>query len=153
MHLNLVVVGKTQLSEMVSLEKIYEQKIRLFTSFTYHLVAPKKKLKDTVEQRKHENQCLIEKLAKLKGIVWLLDELGKEFTSVEFATQIKKIESNSQTLNLVIGGAYGFTPEFKQQYPNIALSKMTFTHDMVRVFALEQIYRAFSILRNKKYHH
>jgi len=86
--------------------------------------------------------------------VILLDEKGNEMNSEDFAKWIEKNRSIHKRMVFVIGGPYGFSEEFKKQFPySISLSKMTFSHEMVRVIFLEQLYRSFSILHNQKYHH
>lgn len=87
--------------------------------------------------------------------VWLLDERGRTFESTEFAKFIEqKISSSGKNLFLIIGGAYGFSDAvYKRSQGMLSLSKMTFSHQMVRLFLVEQIYRAFSILHGSPYHH
>lgn len=85
----------------------------------------------------------------------LLDEKGKEFTSVQFSSFLqKKMNTGIKTLNFIIGGPYGFDQSiYDQNFQKIALSKMTFSHQMIRIFMTEQIYRGFTILNNLPYHH
>ncbi len=95
-------------------------------------------------------------LAALKGdeLVVVLDEKGKELSSVEFAEFLEKQKDMGQKLVFIIGGPFGLSEEVKRRADfTIALSKMTFTHQMVRIFLLEQIYRAFTIIAGKDYHH
>lgn len=106
------------------------------------------KLKDA------EGKLILQKVQDGDHLI-LLDEKGKTFTSSEFATFLQK-KLNAVTTNLVfvIGGAFGFSPEvYTRANDKIALSKMTFSHQMVRLFFVEQIYRGFTILRGEKYHH
>ncbi len=86
--------------------------------------------------------------------VVLLDEKGKEYTSVAFAQQLQKsMNSGIRTLMFVIGGAYGFDPAvYAKAHAQLSLSQMTFNHQMVRLFFVEQLYRAMTILRGEKYH-
>jgi len=92
---------------------------------------------------------------KSTDTVFLLDENGKEYTSVGFANQLQKhMNSGIKEWVLVIGGPYGFSDSIRHKANGqISLSKMTFSHQMVRLFIVEQIYRAFTILRNEPYHH
>ena len=84
----------------------------------------------------------------------LLDEHGREFRSVEFAEWLQKRMSSGRDLTLIIGGPYGFSPEvYQRANTKISLSQMTFSHQMVRLFTVEQLYRAMTILRNEPYHH
>ncbi|MBN2745730.1 MAG: 23S rRNA (pseudouridine(1915)-N(3))-methyltransferase RlmH, partial [Bacteroidales bacterium] len=87
--------------------------------------------------------------------VFLLDERGNEFRSEDFSAFLqKKMNSGLKVLTLVVGGAFGFSNEVYSQIPNrLSLSKMTFSHQMVRLLLVEQLYRAFSILNNEPYHH
>ena len=103
--------------------------------------------------KKQEGELIIRQLQKADRIV-LLDERGKEFRSVEFADYIQR-QANAAVRNLcfVIGGAFGFSEEvYKVAHEKISLSKMTFNHQMVRLFFTEQLYRAFTILNHEKYH-
>ncbi len=85
----------------------------------------------------------------------LLDERGKEYTSVEFSAYIQKVMlSGSKQMTFVIGGPYGFSEAvYRRADAKVALSKLTFSHQMVRLFFVEQLYRAFTILKNEPYHH
>lgn len=105
-------------------------------------------------QRKREAALILEKLS-VKDLVILLDEKGKQFTSPEFAVQMSKLMSSGKAkIIFIVGGAYG-TDIFLQKRANLVLSfsKMTFTHQMIRLLLFEQVYRAFTILKNEKYHH
>lgn len=82
-----------------------------------------------------------------------LDEKGKEYTSVEFSGFLRQSRDNGRTVVFIVGGAYGLAEEIKKSGKPLGLSKMTFTHQLVRVFLLEQIYRGFCILNGKEYHH
>jgi len=96
----------------------------------------------------------LEKLIPSGATVVLLDERGEQPDSPGLATLIgKQRDCGTADLIFIIGGAYGFSEEFRRKYRLLALSKMTFTHQMVRVFLLEQIYRAFTILNREPYHH
>jgi len=105
------------------------------------------------EMRRRECERL-EKLVPLGATLLLLDERGEQMDSPDLAAYIgKQRDSGTGELVFAIGGAYGFSEEFRRRGRLLALSKMTFTHQMVRVFLLEQIYRAFTILNNEPYHH
>ena len=107
----------------------------------------------------NQQQATCEAIASViapSDLVILLDERGKEYTSRQWAEQLQRyMNSGAKRLLLVVGGPYGFTPEFKQRYGQQAwsLSRLTLTHEMVRLFAVEQIYRACTILRGEPYHH
>jgi len=105
------------------------------------------------EMRRRECERL-EKLVPPGATLLLLDERGEQMDSPDLAAYIgKQRDSGTGELVFAIGGAYGFSEEFRRRGRLLALSKMTFTHQMVRVFLLEQIYRAFTILNNEPYHH
>lgn len=106
------------------------------------------------EQKDAEGRILISNLTQSDHVV-LLDERGKQFTSIEFASRIETImASGKKRLVLVIGGPYGFSKAvYDRTYELLSLSKMTFNHEMVRLFVTEQTYRAMTILRNEPYHH
>jgi 23S rRNA (pseudouridine1915-N3)-methyltransferase len=105
------------------------------------------------EMRRRECERL-EKLVPPGATLLLLDERGEQLDSTGLAAYIgKQRDSGTNELVFAIGGAYGFSEEFRRRGRLLALSKMTFTHQMVRVFLLEQIYRAFTILNNEPYHH
>jgi 23S rRNA (pseudouridine1915-N3)-methyltransferase len=105
------------------------------------------------EMRRRECERL-EKLVPPGATLVLLDERGEQMDSPALAAYIgKQRDSGTGEMVFAIGGAYGFSEEFRRRGRLLALSKMTFTHQMVRVFLLEQIYRAFTILNNEPYHH
>ena len=108
-----------------------------------------------VEQQKEKEGELILRSFQAGDCIVLLDEHGKEFTSVKFAEYIeKKTHTSSKRLVFVIGGAYGFSPAvYQAAHDKIALSKMTFPHQLVRLIFIEQLYRAMTILHNEPYHH
>ncbi len=106
------------------------------------------------QQKEKEGQAIIKKLSPSDVLV-LLDERGKTYTSVEFSDFLqKKMNSGIKQLIFTVGGPYGFSEAVYQRAEGmISLSKMTFSHQMVRLFFIEQVYRAFTILRNEPYHH
>ena len=106
------------------------------------------------ELRKEEGRLILERLSP-QDFVIVLDERGKHFTSVDFANQLQKwVNAGTKRIVFVVGGAFGFSDEVYQRADfKMALSSLTLTHQMVRLFFMEQLYRAFTILRNEKYHH
>jgi 23S rRNA (pseudouridine1915-N3)-methyltransferase len=106
------------------------------------------------EQKEKEGELILSKITATDQLI-LLDENGKNFSSITFADELqKKMNSGIKTLVFVIGGPYGFSDEvYKKAYGKISLSLMTFSHQMVRLFFIEQLYRGFTILRNEPYHH
>ena len=105
------------------------------------------------EQKLEEEKQLLHYLEK-QDAVYLLDENGKEYSSLQFATQMQQIlNSGKKSLCFVIGGPYGFTDTMRKKYPLISFSRFTFSHQMIRLLFCEQLYRAFSIIKGEKYHH
>ncbi len=104
------------------------------------------------KQKEAENQI---KYLQTADLIILLDEFGKEYTSVDFARYIEsKMQLSVKNMVFVVGGAYGFAPEIKKMsHHSLSLSLLTFPHQLVRLIFLEQLYRAFTIIRNEKYHH
>ena len=107
------------------------------------------------QQIKNEEGKLILSKIEKGGLVVLLDEKGKEYTSVGMSKYLQeRMNRGLKHITFVIGGAYGFSEEvYNAANEKIALSKMTFSHQMIRMLFFEQLYRAFSILRNEPYHH
>jgi 23S rRNA (pseudouridine1915-N3)-methyltransferase len=156
MKIKLIVVGKTEKSYLK--EGIAEYAKRLKHYFPFELVETpelKNARKLRTSQIKHaEGELLLKQFVKSDHVV-LLDEHGKEFKSREFAAYFqKKANSGLKQLVIVVGGAYGFSEEvYARGDGKVSLSKMTFSHQMVRLFAIEQIYRAMTILKGEPYHH
>jgi len=106
------------------------------------------------QQKTKEGELILKQISTLDFVI-LLDERGKEFRSLDFSKFIEqKLVSSVNHLVFVIGGPYGFSPEvYARANQQISLSKMTFSHQMIRMFFVEQLYRAFTIMRNEPYHH
>ncbi|GAB5465092.1 MAG: 23S rRNA (pseudouridine(1915)-N(3))-methyltransferase RlmH [Candidatus Kapaibacteriales bacterium] len=155
MNITLLTVGNTTDLNISSLVEQYKNRLKHYINFELveiKDIKSKKKLSPN-ELSKAEGEQIVKKL-KPEDMLFLLDEKGKEFSSLGFADFIQK-QMNSGIKNLVfcIGGAYGFSDEiYELAIGKISLSKMTFTHQMVRLFATEQIYRAMTILKGEKYH-
>jgi 23S rRNA (pseudouridine1915-N3)-methyltransferase len=156
MKAELWVIGNTSFSYLKEGTGIYEKRLKHYLPFEYNTIADIKNAKNlSKEQLKNkEGAQIIKKLDKGDFLI-LLDERGKEYTSVKFASYIDNLlQQSSKRLVFVIGGAYGFSQEvYDRANGKISLSKMTFSHQMVRLFVLEQLYRAMTILRNQPYHH
>lgn len=109
--------------------------------------------KSIPEQKAEEEKQLLPYLEKYDTVI-LLDENGKQYSSLEFSKQIQQhLNSGKKSLCFVIGGPYGFTDSLRKKYPTMSFSKFTFSHQMIRLLFCEQLYRAFSIIRGEKYHH
>lgn len=154
MTIKFIVVGKTNKGYFVEAEKEYLKRLNRYIKIDYITIPELKKAKNLAptEIKKKELE-LIQKQINSGDEVILLDEKGKEYTSVLFSEFIqKKMNSGVKTLAIIVGGAYGFDDDFKATNTKISLSKMTFSHQMIRTFLLEQLYRGFSILNNEPYH-
>ena len=155
MKIKLVCIGKNNRSDWLKSLEDYFKRINKYTSFTIEYVSEVKKGKKNISYliKKEETKKLILKIKK-EDVVILLDEKGKSLSSSAFAKKIEHYQNNGvQSLVFIIGGAYGFTKEIYAIFPNrICLSEMTFSHQMVRLFFCEQLYRAFTIINNHPYH-
>lgn len=152
MTITLICTGKTSEKYVSEGMKIYIGRLTHYCKF--NLLEIESGKGNETEIRKKESENILKKIGD-KDFLILLDEKGKEFSSVEFAKTLTH-HQNISTKNLifVIGGAYGFSEEvYKRANLKIALSKMTFPHQLVRIIFLEQLYRAFTILKGEKYHH
>ncbi|MDC6406016.1 MULTISPECIES: 23S rRNA (pseudouridine(1915)-N(3))-methyltransferase RlmH [Maribacter] len=156
MTIKLLAIGKTDSKELQKLISMYEQRLGHYVKFELEIIPDLKKTKNlSAEQQKIKEGELIFKSLANTDILVLLDENGKQYSSLEFSGYLqKKMNSGLKQLVFLIGGPYGFSEEiYKKASGKISLSKMTFSHQMVRVFFVEQLYRAFTILRNEPYHH
>lgn len=156
MKVSLLFVGKTKASYLIEGEKEYLKRIQRYTPFDLIEIPDLRNVKNrSVEEIKEMEGELILKKLKPSDFVVLLDENGQEFNSVKFASYLQRqFNSGSQGMVFVIGGAYGFSSDvYQRANGKLALSKMTFSHQMVRMFFMEQFYRALTILNNEPYHH
>lgn len=156
MTITLITIGKTDSTVLQQLIATYEQRLQHYIKFEFLELPDIKKTKNLSEeqQKQKEGERLLKEINK-GDILVLLDERGRQLTSKEFADYLqKKMNSGIKKLTFVIGGPYGFSESvFQRAQGKISLSKMTFSHQMVRLFAIEQLYRGFTILRNEPYHH
>ena len=155
MRINLICIGKTDDREMVSLIKYYLTRLPKHWNFEIIEIPDVKNAKNfSPELLKKEEAKLFMNYVESNDITVLLDEKGKQFTSREFAAKIDFwMNSSVKKVNFLIGGAYGFSEEiYLRANEKLSLSKMTFTHQMIRLFFVEQIYRADQILQGKPYH-
>lgn len=152
MKLRVLWVGKNRDPWVKEVVAEYSGRIRRYTPLELG-EARDEKGAEAEEMRRRECERL-ERLVTPGATLVLLDERGEQMDSPGLAAYIgKQRDSGTNELVFAIGGAYGFSEEFRRRGRLLALSKMTFTHQMVRVFLLEQIYRAFTILNNEPYHH
>lgn len=155
MRINLICIGKTDDKEIVSLMKYYLPRLPKHWNFELMEIPDIKNAKNlTPDQLKKEEAKLFQNNIDASDLVIILDEKGKQFTSREFSEKIDFWMGNSvKKIHFLVGGAYGFSEEiYNRANEKISLSKMTFTHQMIRLFFVEQIYRAATILQGKPYH-
>ncbi|MFJ1490828.1 23S rRNA (pseudouridine(1915)-N(3))-methyltransferase RlmH [Capnocytophaga canis] len=156
MNIKLITIGKTDNSNLQQLISDYEKRLLHYINFELVTIPDLKNSKSlSEEQQKTKEGELILKQIELSHELILLDERGKEYTSVGFSEYIqKKLNTGIKQLTFVIGGPYGFSQEvYARANGKLSLSKLTFSHQMIRLFFVEQVYRAFTILKNEPYHH
>lgn len=155
MRITLLVVGKTTDPRLQSLIEDYQQRLKHYIPFEFVMVPDIKNAKTLSQEqlKSAEGQAILSFLTPAMDVL-LLDEHGREFRSIEYADFLQKKMGSGRDLTLVIGGAYGFSKEvYNRANGKISLSQMTFSHQMIRLMAIEQIYRAMTILRGEPYHH
>ena len=156
MKIKLLAIGKTDDKNLQQLIETYQNRLKHYIKFEISIIPDIKNVKNLSEnqQKEKEGEIILKQLQPTDQLV-LLDEKGKEFRSIEFSKFLqKKMNSGIKQLVLVIGGPYGFSDAvYKKSNGKISLSKMTFSHQMIRLFVVEQLYRGFTILKNEPYHH
>lgn len=155
MKITLLVVGKTTDSHIEALINDYQRRLVHYVPFALQVIPELKNTKAlTAEQQKQaEGELILRQITSATDLV-LLDEHGKEYRSIEYADYVQKKMSSGRDLVFVVGGPYGFSNAvYARANGKISLSKMTFSHQMVRLFFVEQLYRAMTILRGEPYHH
>ena len=156
MNIKLIAVGKTDNPALQQLISTYEKRLSYYINFELQLLPDIKNSKSlSEEQQKIKEGELILSYVEPSHHLILLDERGKEYTSIAFADELqKKMNTGIKQLTFVIGGPYGFSQAvYQRANSKLSLSKLTFSHQMIRLFSVEQLYRAFTILRNEPYHH
>ena len=156
MNIELVVVGKTDSKEVEALVEMYAKRVNRYCRFSITTLADVRNTRNMAPSR--QKQLEGEAILKMVGdgdCLTLMDERGSQYTSIEFSQWLqKRMLSGVKRLVLVIGGPYGFSDEvYARTDQKISLSKMTFSHQIVRAIFAEQLYRAFTILHNEPYHH
>ncbi|WP_379083966.1 23S rRNA (pseudouridine(1915)-N(3))-methyltransferase RlmH [Pedobacter sp. UC225_65] len=156
MKITLIAVGKTEDKYLIEGIDKYLNRLKHYINFNILIIPDIKNTKNLTEaQQKSKEAELIAKQINPTDVVVLLDEKGKKHSSVSFADYLnKQMIGSVQHLVFIIGGPYGFDESiYKRSNSSLSLSDMTFSHQMVRLFFVEQLYRAFSILKNEPYHH
>jgi len=156
MNIRLLTIGKTDNKSLQTLIDDYTKRLSFYVKFDLEIIPDIKNVKNLSEaqQKEKEGELILSKITPTDHLI-LLDENGKTFSSVGFSDFLqKKMNAGTKTLVFVIGGPYGFSETVYQKAKGkVSLSEMTFSHQMVRLFVIEQIYRGFTILRNEPYHH
>jgi 23S rRNA (pseudouridine1915-N3)-methyltransferase len=156
MRTTLLVVGKTTENYLIGAIEEYMRRIRYYALFEVEVIPELKNAKNLSEEQQKEREAeLILRAVQPGDVVVLLDEGGKEMRSVEFARYMEhKMNNVNRRLLFIIGGPYGFSPSVYQiAHEKLSLSRMTFSHQMIRLLFVEQLYRALTILRGEPYHH
>ncbi len=155
MRVELIVVGKTTDKLLSKAIEDYTGRISHYMPFSITVIPELKNTKSlTEEQQKEKEGQLILKAIQPSDTLVLLDEHGKEFRSIELASWLEKKKSTSRKLVLLIGGPYGFSPDvYARGNERLSLSKLTFSHQMIRLIITEQLYRACTIIKGEPYHH
>ncbi len=155
MKVTLLLVGKTQDKNFVKGIEEYVSRIVHYLPFTITTIPELKNTKSLTEsqQKEREGELILKEIQPSDTVV-LLDEHGKEFRSIEYASWLQKKQNTARGLVFVIGGPYGFSKAvYDRANEKISMSKMTFSHQMVRLIFVEQLYRACTIIKGEPYHH
>ncbi|HTB33218.1 MAG TPA: 23S rRNA (pseudouridine(1915)-N(3))-methyltransferase RlmH [Bacteroidia bacterium] len=155
MKISLITIGDNEDKYQATGFELYAKRLQHYASFDTVIIPSQKNRSNSKEAAIQAEAKEIQKKVASTDLVILLDEKGKDYTSVEFAKQIQKyLNMPGKKMVFIIGGPYGFAPEIKERAnQTISLSKMTFNHQMARLFFLEQLYRAMTILKGEPYHH
>lgn len=156
MTIKLIAIGKTDNKAIVSLIEEYSKRLNFYVKFEFEIIPDLKNTKSLSEilQKEKEGELILKKLVPSDDLI-LLDERGKSYSSIDFSEFLqKKMNAGLKQLIFVIGGPYGFSDDvYSRANGKLSISKMTFSHQMIRPFFIEQLYRGFTILRNEPYHH
>ncbi|MBO5732692.1 MAG: 23S rRNA (pseudouridine(1915)-N(3))-methyltransferase RlmH [Alistipes sp.] len=156
MNIELIVVGKTDMKEVEALISMYSKRLNHYVRFAITTLADVRNTKklSEAEQKRLEGEAILRLMNDSDHVV-LLDERGQELRSIEFADLVqRRMSAGTKRLLFVIGGPYGFSEAVYQRANSmLSLSRMTFSHQIVRAIFTEQLYRAFTILKNEPYHH
>ena len=156
MNIKLVAVAKTDEKYLQEGIDIYIKRLKHYVNFELVVIPALKDTKNaSADEVKEREATLLLKHLEKSDVIVLLDEHGKEHTSVGFSKYLQKqMNSGIRNLTFVVGGAFGFSPKvYAKATDKLSLSQMTFSHQMIRLFFVEQLYRAFTILNNNPYHH
>ena len=156
MKIKLIAIGKTDDKNLIRLIDDYQKRLQHYIKFELEIIPDLKYVKNLSQnqQKEKEGGLILKRITSTDQLI-LLDEKGYEFRSIEFSRFLqKKMNSGIKQLVFVIGGPYGFSEAvYQNAQGKVSLSKMTFSHQMIRLFMIEQLYRGFTILKNEPYHH
>jgi 23S rRNA (pseudouridine1915-N3)-methyltransferase len=155
MKITLLQLGKTHFKFVDAGFDEFTKRLKHYCKFESALFELPTKLKttDIVQIKKNEGELLLKKIQPTDFVI-LLDENGKEYNSVAFAEYLQKLQLHQAHLVFIIGGAFGFSPEvYARANAKVSLSQMTFSHQLIRLIFIEQLYRAFTIIKGEPYHH
>ena len=156
MNIELVVVGKTDMKEVEALISMYSKRLNHYVRFAITTIADVRNTKKLSEgeQKRMEGEAILRLINDSDHVV-LLDERGQELRSIEFADLVqRRMSAGTKRMLFIIGGPYGFSEAvYGRANGKLSLSKMTFSHQIVRAIFTEQLYRAFTIIKGEPYHH
>ncbi|RAI84799.1 23S rRNA (pseudouridine(1915)-N(3))-methyltransferase RlmH [Algoriphagus yeomjeoni] len=156
MQIKLIAIGKTDNKAIISLIEEYSKRLNFYIKFEFEVIPDLKNTKSLSEilQKEKEGELILKNIIPADEVI-LLDERGKSYSSMDFSEFLqKKMNSGLKQLIFIIGGPYGFSEAvYARANGKLSISKMTFSHQMIRPFFIEQLYRGFTILRNEPYHH
>lgn len=155
MKITLLVVGKTANPALQTLTEDYCRRLVHYVPFSLQVIPDLKNSRNlSQEEQKQKEGSLILNILSPSDRLILLDEHGKEYRSMDFAQQLNTWLAAGQNIVFVVGGPYGFSSAvYERANGKLSLSQMTFSHQMIRLFFTEQLYRAMTILRGEPYHH
>lgn len=156
MNIKLIAVGKTDNKNLQILIDDYSKRLSFYIKFELEIIPDIKNSKNLSQsqQKEKEGEAILAKISNFDYLI-LLDESGKVYSSISFSAELQKImNTGTKTLVFAIGGPYGFSQAvYSKAQAKLSLSAMTFSHQMIRLFFIEQLYRGFTILKNEPYHH
>ncbi len=155
MKILLITIGDNEDRYLATGFELYAKRLQHYVSFDMVIISSQKNKSNSKEAAMQAESKEIMKKITPSDLVILLDEAGKQYSSVEFAKQVQKyLNMPGKRMVFIIGGPYGFAPEIRERASQtLSLSNMTFNHQMARLFFLEQLYRAMTILKGEPYHH
>lgn len=156
MKIKLIIVGKTNKQYLIEGEREYEKRLMHFCKFEELIIPDVKNAKNISqnELKNKEGKLILKQISSTDEVI-VLDDKGNDYSSMDFSNLLSQTMLRSiKCLVFIVGGAFGFSDEvYKRSNTKLSLSKMTFSHQMVRLIFKEQLYRAFTILKGEKYHH